>query len=120
MRLIIAAALILGLAACSRASDGPGKDARTIDCALGGSAQFEKHCWVETDSANGRKVLVVRAPDGSFRRFIAVDDGRGAVPADGSEDATAQWVGGGKLQVTVGSDRYLFPAAVKPEDAAKR
>ena len=119
MRSALAFFLILGLAACSRASDGPPKDSRKIDCALGGSAQFERRCWVEIAGEQGRKLLVVRAPDGSFRRFLAVNDGRGAVPADGSEDASAQWVDGGVLQLTVGSDRYRFPASVKSDDAAK-
>lgn len=118
MRLAVSAVLILVLAACSRGGDAPPKDARKIDCALAGAAKFAPDCTVETVVEGGRKLFVVRASDGSFRRFEAVSDGRGAIPADGSEDSSAQWVDNGRLQLTVGSDRYLFPASVKPDDAA--
>lgn len=119
MRSVTASVLILGLAACSRGGSEPAKDTGKIACALAGSAQFEQRCWVETVVEKGRKLLIVRAPDGSFRRFVAVDDGRGAIPADGADDSSAEWVDGGKLQLTVGQDRYQFPASMKSDDAAK-
>ena len=119
MRKIAAVALIVVLAACSRGGVAEtAQGARKIDCALGGAAKFASGCTVETVVDDGHKLFIVRARDGSFRRCAAVDDGRGAVPADGAEDSSAQWAGNGRLQLTVGSDRYLFPASERPDNAA--
>lgn len=95
---------------------------RHIDCALAGAAEFKPDCTVEEAVQNGRTMLVVAAPDGMFRRFEKVSDGRGVIVADGVEEALAHWVADGKLEVAVGGDRYRFPASLKddtgPSDAA--
>ncbi|WP_338465991.1 hypothetical protein RXV95_10455 [Novosphingobium sp. ZN18A2] len=118
MRPVFAALPILALAACSGSGGAASSNARKIDCAIGGTAAFAKVCSVETVTQGGDKYLFVQSSDGAFRRFRAVDDGRGAVPADGAEDSSARWTADGRLEITVGSDRYLFPASVKPDDAA--
>jgi hypothetical protein len=41
------------------------------------------------------------------------------VEADGVEPARVAWLDDGRLEVTVGGDRYRFPAKVKPDGAAK-
>ena len=104
---------IVLLAGCGRPAGDPEPDMRAIDCALAGSATFGQ-CRVEQAGA----ILVVHHPDGGFRRLRKVDDGRGVVSADGAEQAHVAWIPDGRLEVTVGSDRYRFPAKVKP-DAAK-
>jgi hypothetical protein len=113
MRSIPLFALAL-LAACSSQSAPPpvaeGKE--HIACALDSATAFANACAVDRSQADGKLTLVVRHPDGGFRRFTVVGDGRGLVVADGSEAAETT-VKDGKLAVTVGDDRYVFPATVK-------
>jgi len=56
--------------------------------------------------------LVVRHPDGAFRRFKVLKDGRGVAVADGADQAETT-LSGEVLEVQVGSDRYRFPATQK-------
>ena len=102
----------IGLNACEPAPEGPprveaGDDA--IACALGGAGEFSSACRVERSLADGTLVLIVRHPDGAFRRFEVLKDGRGLSAADGAEPAALS-VAGGELEVAVGLDRYRFPA----------
>jgi hypothetical protein len=102
-------------AGCGRPAGDPEPDMRTIDCALAGASAFAGQCRVE--QAGG--VLVVHHPDGGFRRLRKVDDGRGVVSADGMEEAHVAWIPDGRLEVAVGSDRYRFPATMKPDNAQR-
>lgn len=54
--------------------------------------------------------IVIRHPDGGFRRFVVVDDGRGIIAADGSDPAKVEPLDKGRIRVTVGSDAYELPA----------
>lgn len=63
-------------------------------------------------------MLVVRHPDGGFRRFEVVHDGRGVVAADGAHSAQIA-LRGGDVEVAVGTDRYRFPNAMRQADAAR-
>jgi hypothetical protein len=90
----------------------------TIDCAIGGAAYFERACKVEEVQANGGKILVVRHPDGGFRRFEVLTDGHGLATADGAEETETSVVNG-QLQVAVGSDRYRFPATIQKHGGAE-
>ena len=83
-----------------------------IGCAVAGAKEFSDTCAVDRVNADGKLTLVVRHPDGAFRRFAVVTDGRGVVVADGAEQAKTV-MEGDKLAVSVGSDRYLFPVKVK-------
>ena len=80
-----------------------------------GSLQVEEG-WgdaaVDRADADGKLTLVVRHPDGAFRRFAVVTDGRGIIVADGAEQAKTT-IEGDKLAVSVAGDRYLFPAKIK-------
>lgn len=105
---------MLALAACGRGGEA-GPPLRHIDCALAGASDFMPDCTVEETQQNGRTVLVVAAPDGMFRRFEKVADGRGVIAADGVEESMAHWVGDRVLEVSVGRDRYRFPATLKPD-----
>jgi hypothetical protein len=117
-------AVLALLAGCSSQSDTPDKaevkeaGSERIACALDGASEFTESCAVDRMEVDGKLVLVARHPDGAFRRFAVVTDGRGLVLADGAEQAVNA-LQGDKLAVTVGQDRYLFPAKMKsaPADA---
>jgi len=123
-------ALCLGLLALSACDSGPppppAKDApevaaseladNEVACALDGAERFTSVCTVERMRAGKALRLLVRHPDGGFRRFEVVNDGRGLIAADGAQLAETA-LSDGKLEVTVGDDAYLFPARLK-HDAA--
>lgn len=106
----LAAALLL--AACSQDTadtahaSGTGEN---IACAVNGAAEFSDSCVVERSEQDGRKLLVVRHPDGAFRRFDILADGRGLAVTDGAEEAQLV-LNSDLLDVAVGRDRYRFPA----------
>lgn len=115
------AVLLLGagamLAACSMERDPQAPDSSTtavnggdtIECALRGAEAFKRDCMVERAPHGGVLYLVVRHPDGAFRRFQVLKDGRGLAAADGAEAAETR-LADGLLEVTIGKDRYRFPA----------
>ena len=119
---------VLLLAACSgpdpsdTATPAPKQTAAvaddTIECAIGGAAYFERVCKVEETESGGSKILVVRHPDGGFRRFEVLTDGHGLATADGAEEAETSVVDG-RLEVAVGSDRYRFPATIQKHGGAE-
>jgi hypothetical protein len=89
-----------------------------IECAIGGAQWFLRECEVEKSKDDaGALVLVVHHPNGGFRRFTVVTDGRGLETTDGFEQARSEVVDG-RLDVQVGDDRYRFPATVKPKAPA--
>ena len=118
----ISSALALALlAACQREPAGavPAQAAAedsAIYCALHGDDAFAKRCSVERVHAEDGLQLVVRHPDGGFRRFDVLTDGKGLATADGAQMAQVAVQGGG-IEVAVGADRYRFPATVVPNGA---
>jgi hypothetical protein len=84
-----------------------------VECALGGSSRYERACRVERLSGAEGLVLVLRAPDGGFRRLLVTRDGRGVVAADGAEAARVTVLDADSIEVAVGGDRYRLPARVK-------
>lgn len=100
-------------AATEQAREEAGGDA--IGCAQG-QAAYAQDCWYERSDEGGQRLLVIHHPDGSFRRFEIVDDGRGLVAADGAEGALIS-VAGDMIEVTLGDYRYLLPATIKGADA---
>ncbi|MDM7956288.1 hypothetical protein [Blastomonas sp.] len=104
------------LAACSPSEPGslPGEDDSRIACALGDEAEFTEQCEAERVQNGDRRELVMRHPDGGFRRFEIVSDGRGLVVADGSEEAIVTPLSDGRIELSVGTDRYQLPATVRP------
>ncbi len=111
---LIAAALV---AACSDEAPTVAEGGEQIACALGGGAGFTPVCAVDRAQVDGHGVLVVRHPDGGFRRFAVLADGRGLAAADGAEVAQVA-VAEKLLEVRVGEDRYRFPFTVKRDAAA--
>jgi hypothetical protein len=113
-------ALVLLLSACGRegaqantATAAPGSEA--IECALAGATSFTHGCAVEPVRSESGLQLVVRHPDGGFRRFDVLTDGHGLATADGAQVATIAMTEVG-IEVTVGTDRYRFPATIVNHD----
>jgi hypothetical protein len=117
---VLVGVLLAAVSGCSsQASKSPPAVAagdEHIPCALAGAAQFTDACAIERSRQDDGLTLIVRHPDGAFRRFTVVSDGRGLITADGSEPAVTA-LRNGKLAVSVGDDRYLFPATVKARSA---
>lgn len=108
-----AAAALLLIAGCSQGEQAPkvAEGAEHVDCALGEGASFAPDCAVERSTVGTEQILVVRHPDGAFRRFTVRPDG--LATADGAEKAEVA-AAGGVLEVHVGADRYRIPYTVKP------
>ncbi len=71
-----------------------------IDCAVGPGAEMGADCMVE----RAGEVLVIRHPDGSFRRLRAAD----LAAADGSDGG--QIIEEGEaIEVRIAGDRYRWP-----------
>ena len=85
---------------------------------VGGSHEFREDCVVERNRRDGILTLIVRHPDGAFRRFDVLQDGRGLAVADGATQAITRFENG-FAELAVGTDRYRFPVTVTG-DAAKR
>ncbi len=83
-----------------------------IECRFGGAAQFERSCTYEREGEAGA-ILVIRKPDGGFRRLRIVRDGRGVVAADGAEPARVTILADNRIQVEIGGDRFRLPATVR-------
>jgi hypothetical protein len=122
-------ALSLALAACGDTTDADLKAAEDqaaqdaaaegkIECALAGSKSFDRNCTTERVSGPEGQLLVVRNPNGGFRRFMILTDGRGLAPADGIDpDFKLTVMGNGMIEVRSADDVYRLPAAIKGEAA---
>ena len=85
-----------------------------IECALAGSTDFNRNCTTERVSGPEGQMLVVRHPDGGFRRFKILTDGRGLLPADGIDpDFKIKVLPNGMIEVRSVDDTYRLPAAIK-------
>jgi hypothetical protein len=119
---ISSAGLLLLLAACSQeaadetATAQAGDSDDLIECAVAGATAFARDCVVEQSEADGASILIVRHPDGGFRRFEVTIDGTGLAAADGAQAANVAMREGG-IEVAVGTDRYRFPATIADIDA---
>jgi hypothetical protein len=117
-RRLALAALAIMLWSCSEAGksadDGKvtvefgGANDGSIDCALDGAGAFLPACTLERAESEGKQVLIVRHPDGGFRRFEVGADGQTLDTADGIEDALVT-PAGAMIEVKVGFDRYRLP-----------
>ena len=127
MRIYSGIAVLLLVSACSgepdnevlaeaeeRAAANAPDDGR-IECAVNGDSNFTRGCETERLSGEGGTTLIIRHPDGGFRRFNVLTDGRGLEAADGAEKAKVEIVEAGKIRVSVGSDIYVLPAKVKSD-----
>ncbi len=124
MRIFSACAALLLVTACGMPDNGvlaeaekeaaaQAADDGRIECAINGDSDFTGGCQTERLSGENGVTMVVRHPDGGFRRFNILTDGRGLEAADGSEKAKIEIVEGDKILVSVGADKYILPARMK-------
>ncbi len=125
--IILAASLSLVLSACGSdpeadllAAEGETAEEAAlqgkVECALAGSSEFNRNCNTERVSGAEGQMLVVRHPDGGFRRFKILTDGRGLLPADGIDpDFKIKVLANGMIEVRSVDDTYRLPAAIKGE-----
>lgn len=85
---------------------------RPLPCRTGGDAGLRAACVTERSQGPDGPILTIRHPDGGFRRFNIVSDGRGVVPADGAEEAKVSIVENNMIEVAVGNDLYRLPATI--------
>lgn len=124
MRISSTVALALIVSACGRpdnevlaeaeeraAAQAP--DDGKIECAVNGDSEYTRGCETERLSGEDGVTMVVRHPDGGFRRFRVLTDGRGLEAADGAETAKISIVENDKILVTIGPDKYIMPARMK-------
>ena len=78
------------------------------DCAIRTTADWSRSCPVERSG----DLVTLRHPDGGFRRYNVLKDGRGLVAADGAEQATVTVLGKDQIELSVGEDRYRLPATM--------
>ncbi len=102
---------LLALAACSgKSASEAAANSERIACALADAKTFASACEVERTSLNGKSSVIIRHPDGSFRRFEVLADGSSLATIDGA-DPVEVTANGKDTEITVGDDHYLFPAA---------
>lgn len=94
------------------AADQAARDGK-IECALAGSESFGRVCTTEQIAASDGAILVIRHPDGGFRRFNILTDGRGLAPADGFDETRIRLLDDSSIELTSGDDKYRLPAQVK-------
>ncbi|MFN3517197.1 MAG: hypothetical protein ACK4YM_08570 [Novosphingobium sp.] len=106
------------LSACSGGEGGePLPEGEPVFCALAGSQQFADQCRVERFTVDGAKVIVVRHPDGGFRRLEVSQDGQNLLAADGADQSQSA-LKGDRYEVILGDDRYVIPANPPAADNA--
>ncbi len=97
---------LLLLASCGQAA--PEEPKERIACAVGGAAEFTEDCGLERAVVEGAQVLVVRHPDGGFRRLEVSQDGQNLGAADGAEVSRSARKGD-RWEVILGEHRYVIP-----------
>ncbi len=88
-----------------------------VECALAGSDSFERTCSTEQIALDGGIMLVIRHPDGGFRRFNILTDGRGLAPADGFDITRIALLDNNMILLSSGDDKYRLPALIKGDIA---
>ena len=105
---VIAVAGALAASGCSEQVSGAGVADSSVECALAGAGNFTAECTMERMQVEAEQILILRHPDGGFRRFNLGVPGRGLVTADGLEQAQVEQLDG-MIEVRVGSDKYRLP-----------
>ncbi len=102
--------LVAALTACSQDYAPPAEaNDEPVFCALAGSQQFKDQCRAERTTVDGAQVIVVRHPDGAFRRLEVSKDGQNLLAADGADQSQSA-LKGDRFEVILGPDRYVIPA----------
>jgi hypothetical protein len=127
-KIVVLAAAVITLSACSNNSEGgleaadeqarlQAEKAGNIECALAGKADFSRVCTTERIAGSGGQILVIRHPDGGFRRFNILTDGRGLAPSQGADLTRISILSDGQIELISADDRYRLPAKIKGEQA---
>ena len=113
-----ALALALLLAACSREEPGamtngaaaspPDEPDRRIQCRLRDMEPADQYCSVTERRTSLGPVLVLRRPDGGFRRLLWVGGDLTYVAADGAEQPQILHLRHGITLIQIGGDVYYF------------
>ena len=90
-----------------------------LECALAWKDSFERICTTEQIASEEGNILVIRHPDGGFRRFDILTDGRGLAPADGFDETRITLLDNGMIEVRSGDDKYRLPAQIKGTEASQ-
>jgi len=106
---LLTATFALFLGACAE-GENSAPATNMVSCALAGAASFAQDCTMERAEADGERFVVLRHPDGGFRRFQLGVPGSGLITADGMEEAEITQLDG-QVEVRVGADRYRLPIA---------
>ncbi len=110
-----AVSALLVLSACDQAAAPAVDEGRLIECALAGAGSFARECRADVVRQGDVPQLILRHPDGGFRRFeILAGDAateRHLATADGADPA--QFNDDGQvLAITIEADRYRVPRDV--------
>lgn len=97
------------VAACSsEAPPAPEPEGQLIQCAIGPGTDFEPVCTGEQITSEEGDAFIIHHPDGSFRRFEMLPDGKGVALADGANELS-QEIDGDELLITLEGERYRLP-----------
>lgn len=107
--------VILLVWGCAPAAEQSRGNAVPIECALDGAASFSSDCLLETESG----ALIVRHPDGGFRRFTTDAAGR-LRPLDGADVFALAEGSEGPTEIAVDGDRYRIPRDSGRPDLGRR
>lgn len=122
MRAFLPMGALALLFACDRPPDEnalpPQGEVTEVPCSLDGQVGFKQRCTTEKTSGAGGTILTIRAPDGGFRRFRVLPDGRGLEAADGFDQTEIRLLSNNRIEVTAGDDRYILPAQLRSSSAA--
>lgn len=109
LRMSLFCLCLAGISACAEEVEQV-QSGNLVECALAGAGSFANDCTMERHETEEGRTLILRHPDGGFRRFEIGVPGRGLITADGMEAAQVQQ-GDGMVEVRVGADRYRLPIA---------
>ena len=113
---LAAAALVAGCGA-TPSPEIAEQGGEPIACALGGAERLEADCMLVRASDGGE--LVIRHPDGGFRRFVG-SAGADWRTADGAQAVAASAPqADGTIELAVGEDRYRLPPMQPSENAGE-
>ena len=111
MRFAALLSVMAALAGCQDAlNEAPetAEGAEVIQCALASAQDFSAGCTAELVETEEGRVVILRNPDGGFRR-LRITGGEGLLEAADGADALQVKRSESALNVTIGPDRYILP-----------